>query len=455
MKNETIAAIATPRGQAGIGVIRVSGEDSISVVDRVFKSISGARLEETRGYSAHYGHVTHKGENIDEAVCMVYRAPRSYTGENVVEISCHGGLYTTRKVLEAVLENGAVPAAGGEFTKRAFLNNKMSLTEAESVMNIIEANGYQAAKAALASREGALDRKISSIILKLTDIAAHLDAWADYPEDDIAEVDEKTLGIELTGIVKEISHMLKNFEKGRIMREGINTAIVGRPNVGKSTLMNLLAGCEKSIVTKVPGTTRDIVEERVFIGDVVLNLSDTAGIRDTDDDIEKIGVDKTRRRIEESELVLAVFDTSAEFSSQDKQLTDILKGVPTIAVINKSDLEDKFDSTYLKANIDKVIKISAKSEDGIQNLEKAILETTRLSNFDPSQAMIFNRRQKTASQNAHNVLKEAIEALEDEQTLDAVTVLIEEALDFLLELSGKRVSDTVVENVFSQFCVGK
>lgn len=456
MNNETIAAVATARGIAGIGTIRISGDNAISTADKVFRCINGKSLSTAKGYTAHYGHVYNAQEEIDEAIALVFRSPLSYTGEDVVEISCHGGLYTTEQTLEAVLDNGARLADKGEFTKRAYLNGKLSLTQAESVIDIIKANGYQTAKAALASHEGKLDEQIGNICKKITTIAAHLNAWADYPEEEIEEISIQTLIKELVEIKDELKSMLDRFNYGKILREGISVAIVGKPNVGKSTLMNQLSGYEKSIVTKIPGTTRDVIEENVVLDDIVLKLSDTAGIHAASDEVEKIGVDKAYKQIKQSELVLAIFDTSENFKEEDKKIIDTLDKTKTIGIINKTDLNSLFeDNNYIEEHTAKVVKMSAKNGVGIDNLKEAISEVTKLNKLDPSENIFFNERQKEAAKKAYTSLIEAIEIISDGVTLDAVTVLIEDALSYLLELSGKRVSETVVENVFSQFCVGK
>ena len=282
----TIAAISTAQAPGGIGIIRISGNDAVAVAERVFRSARGKKLSDLPGYHALYGSVWTSGkdgapEKIDEAVALVFRAPASFTGEDVVELSCHGGLYLLRRALSAVLEAGASAAGPGEFTRRAFMNGKLGLTEAESVMELISAQGKQAARAALAGHDGALERRIAGIRQSLVNQAAHLSAWADYPEEEIPEVDTADLRESLVSARGEIETLLRQFEAGRAIREGVNTVIAGRPNVGKSTLMNLLAGCERSIVTQYAGTTRDIVEDTVILGDVLLHLADTAGIRDT------------------------------------------------------------------------------------------------------------------------------------------------------------------------------
>ncbi len=307
-QNTTIAAISTAQGEGGIGVIRISGERAIEIADAVFKNINGKKLADMKGYTAAYGSIQYENEKLDEAVALVFRAPHSYTGENVVELSCHGGIYITRQVLRAVLEAGAKPAEAGEFTKRAFLNGKLDLTEAEAVMDIISAKSRSAARSALSVKDGALRRKINSVKDELLSIAAHLSAWADYPEEDIAEVTDEMIFDSCDKAIAALSHLLDTYDIGQAVKQGIDTVIAGRPNVGKSTLMNLLSGYEKSIVTDIPGTTRDVVEDTVLVGNVLLRLSDTAGLRDTDDKVEKIGVDRAKKRLEQCGLLLAYRD---------------------------------------------------------------------------------------------------------------------------------------------------
>ena len=341
---KTIAAISTANGIGGLGVIRISGENAIETAEKIFVSVSGKKLSELKGYTAAYGKIYDGDELIDEAVVLVFRAPHSYTGEDVAEISCHGGLYVTKRVLRAVLKNGAVPAEAGEFTKRAFLNGKLGLTEAEAVMDIISAKGSQSAKAALSCMEGKLRQRIDSVRDTLINTAAHLSAWADYPEEDIPEVDTENLTSSLSVCRDELSALLKTYDTGRIMREGVETVIAGRPNVGKSTIMNLLSGCERSIVTNVPGTTRDVIEETVMLGEIPLRLSDTAGIRSTDDPVEKIGVERAKDRILKAGLVLAVFDSSRPLSDDDRELIELLSDAPSLAIINKTKLEKQIDT---------------------------------------------------------------------------------------------------------------
>lgn len=451
----TIAAISTAQGQGGIGVIRVSGGQAFTIVDKIFKSVSGKKIMDIKGYTALFGHIYNNEEVLDEAVVLKYVAPKSFTGENVVEISCHGGMYITKEVLNAVIMAGASLAEPGEFTKRAYLNGKMDLTEAESVMDIISAKSKSAARAALFVKDGALFKKSQQVKQLLLDKAAHLSAWADYPEEDIPEVSEDSIMEAIEESISILEKLLSTYDMGQVVKEGIDTVIAGRPNAGKSTLMNLLVGREKSIVTNIAGTTRDVVEDTVLVGNVMLKLSDTAGIRDTDNEIEKIGVQKTFDKINGAGLVIALFDNNEELNSEDIDLINKIKDMPCIAVINKIDLEDKVDKNYITDNIDNVVYISAKQQDNIDELKNMIEKIAGTEDFDPSAGIIANERQRNAIRNAVNSLYEAKESLAMGMTMDAITVSLQETIDYLLELTGEKAGEEIVDSVFHNFCVGK
>lgn len=451
----TIAAISTAQGQGGIGVIRVSGEQAFTIVDKIFKSVSGKKIMDIKGYTALFGHIYNNEEVLDEAVVLKYVAPKSFTGENVVEISCHGGMYITKEVLNAVIMAGASLAEPGEFTKRAYLNGKMDLTEAESVMDIISAKSKSAARAALFVKDGALFKKSQQVKQMLLDKAAHLSAWADYPEEDIPEVSEDSIMEAIEESISILEKLLSTYDMGQVVKEGIDTVIAGRPNAGKSTLMNLLVGREKSIVTNIAGTTRDVVEDTVLVGNVMLKLSDTAGIRDTDNEIEKIGVQKTFDKINGAGLVIALFDNNEALNSEDIDLINKIKDMPCIAVINKIDLEDKVDKKYITDNIENVVYISAKQQDNIDELKNMIEKIAGTEDFDPSAGIIANERQRNAIRNAVNSLYEAKESLAMGMTMDAITVSLQETIDYLLELTGEKAGEEIVDSVFHNFCVGK
>lgn len=453
--SSTITAISTANGAGGIGVIRISGENAFLITDKIFKNINGKKVVDMKGYTAAYGHIYNGNEKIDEVVITVFKAPHSYTGENVIEISCHGGLYVTKQVLRTVIANGAEPAKAGEFTQRAFLNGKMDLSEAEAVMDIISAKGKTEATVALACREGKISKEINKINNILVNSAAHLSAWADYPEEDIPEVNNENLKNDLLNAKKMINSLLENYDAGMIIKNGIDTIIVGKPNVGKSTLMNLLTGYEKSIVTDIPGTTRDIIEETVVLGDVTLNLSDTAGLRDTDNIVEKIGVERARNKINTSSLVLAVFDATQELNDEDVNLLKSISKLKSIAIINKTDEESIIDIDYIKSYVKNIVLISAKNGEGTDKLVDMIEHITGTADFNPSSATLATERQRDCAVKALSAIDEAINAIELGFTLDAITVSIEDAIQSILEITGERVSEVVVHNVFSKFCVGK
>lgn len=452
----TIAAISTAQGIGGIGVIRVSGDNAISIVDKIFKSVSGKKICDAKGYTAHYGHIINEfGEIVDEVIITLFRAPKSYTGEDVVEISCHGGLYITKSILRLVLAKGADPAGPGEFTKRAFLNGKIGLTQAEAVMDVIGAKNKQAAESATYAREGALNKRIMAVNELLVDLDSKLSVWVDYPDEELSEVSDESLSESLEKIKNQLNQLLKTYDIGKIIKDGVYTVIVGEPNVGKSTLMNLLSCCERSIVTNIPGTTRDVVEETVNIGDVTLRLADTAGIRDTDDEVEQIGVNKAIKYLNQADLILLVLDASKEISEDTRNLINQVKNKNVIAVVNKTDLNKKIDISEVRKSVPEIVEISAINATGVENLANAVCKVTSVSQLDPSEGILSTERQAISVKRALDFVEEAIKAIQSQVTLDAVTILIEEAIEELLILTGERVSDVVVNNIFKKFCVGK
>ncbi len=452
--NQTIAAISTPLGVGGIGIIRISGPGAFDVAGRVFRANNDKNIEKMQGYTSALGRVYDGDTPLDDAICSVFRGPKSYTGENVVELSCHGGIWILKRALRLVLENGALPANAGEFTKRAFLNGKLNLTQAEAVMDLISAQGSSAAKSALSARDGAISVKVKQAADLLIGQSAHLAAWSDFPDEDLEKLDITLLVGVIDTAEKSITTLLATFEAGKILREGIATVIVGKPNVGKSTLMNLLAGDERSIVTDVAGTTRDVIEDTVRLGDFVLRLADTAGIRDTIDPVEQAGVSRSRGKIQTAELILAVFDSSDEIDNDDMNLLKELEGKPCIAVINKIDLPKKLDISTIQQSIKCFVEISAKGGSGLSELEAAVTTLLGLSSIDTSSAIITNERQRLCLVKAQNSLKDAKTAIEANM-LDAATVCIDYAIDELLALTGERASERVVDEVFAKFCVGK
>ena len=447
--SQTIAAISTPPAPAGLGVIRLSGDEAVAVASRVFRpGRAGRDLAGLKGYTAAYGHVFDEEGDIDDCVALVFRAPHSYTGEDVVELSCHGGLYLLRRVLRAVLAAGARPAGAGEFTRRAFLNGKLDLTRAEAVMELIAADGRLSARTALAAREGNLYRRMETVKNELVGLSAHSSAYVDYPDEDIPALDEAALDGVLARAEESLSSLLATYDAGRVLREGVDTVIVGSPNVGKSTLMNWLAGCERSIVTPVAGTTRDVVEETVRLGDVVLRLSDTAGIRETNDAVESIGVQRARQRMEQAALVLAVFDGSRPLSEDDRALAEAAQGAAAIAIVSKADEEtlERFP---------RLVTLSAREGTGLEDLIREVAAVTGVERLDGAEPLLATERQRQCAQRCLEGVREARAALAGGMTLDAVSVSVDEAIAAVLELTGERATEAVVDEVFARFCVGK
>lgn len=450
-----IAAISTPLGTGGVGIIRISGKNATEIADRIFVSVNGKKLSSSKGYRAYFGRIFDGETAVDEVVCLVFRAPHSYTGEDVVEINCHGGVVLLKKILRLVLQNGAQAAAPGEFTKRSFLNGKLDLSEAESVMTLISAQGEQGANAAFNQLEGSLSRKIEKINSSLLSLAAHIAAWVDYPDDEIEELGNNELYSTIYNARLELCALLSNFDSGMAVTNGVEAAIVGKPNVGKSTLMNLLTGYDRSIVTEIEGTTRDVVEETVNLNGCILRISDTAGMRETGDIVEKLGVERSRKKLERAAIVFAVFDLSKPLSDEDKELIDECKDKNVIPIINKTDLEPRLDVDYIKNKLGSPLFISAKSGDGYNELCDRVAELMGTKNFDTTSAMLVNERQRICCQKASDALKDALEALNIGLTPDAIGVCIDDAIAALLELTGQKASEAIVDEVFKQFCVGK
>lgn len=451
----TVCAIATPPAVGGISVIRITGENAAEVAAKVFRPISGRNAAELEGYRAAYGNIYDGGERLDDGVLLMFRAPHSYTGEDTAEISCHGGIYVTRRVLSACVKAGAQPAGPGEFTKRALLNGKLSLTQAEAVADIISAQGGQLLSCANGQREGALYRRMEACAEKIMEISTQISAWIDYPDDDTPVVTQEWLTERLTAVHEMFRELLDGYDTGRMLREGIACAIVGKPNAGKSTLMNSLAGQQRSIVSDIEGTTRDIVEETVSLGDIVLRIADCAGIRETDDPVERIGVEIMLKRLEDSDIVLAVFDGSRELSDEDRRLLKLLSGRNTVAVVNKSDLPQRLDCAEIEKSLGSVIRLSAKRDDTAALLESTVAQRLDLARLDPDAGFIANERQRDCIIRASQAVEQALYGAHSGVTPDAVGVMLEQALDAVYELSGKRAGDEVIDEVFKRFCVGK
>lgn len=452
----TVAAISTPLSASGLGVVRISGEDAVAVGEKMFRPFKdGRELRSLGGYSCAYGRVFDAEGDIDEVVATVFIAPKSYTGENTVEFSCHGSPALLKRVLRAALGAGAALAGPGEFTKRAFLNGKLTLTQAEAVMDLVSAKSAGAGRAALAMRDGALYKKIRELTGELTALQSHFAAWSDYPEEDVEELSNEHIRSVLKNARAVLKRLTDTYDAGRMIREGAVTVIAGKPNVGKSTLMNLLSGRDRSIVTEIAGTTRDVVEEFVLLEDIPMRLLDTAGLRETGDRVEKIGVDMANAEIDRCDLVLAVFDSGAPLDSDDLRLIEKLRGRPAVAVINKSDLETRADLGVIRSGFEHTVLISAARGEGVEELREALSEVLKTADLDPAEPVMANERQLDCALRAMRAVDDALDALDLGMTLDAVGVCAETALDCLYELTGERAGDAVIEQVFSRFCVGK
>lgn len=452
----TIVALATPPGAGGIAVVRLSGPESYRVTGQVFRPMNPEKkVSEAKGYTALFGHFIARGETLDEGVALFFRAPRSYTGEDVVELSCHGGMVIAQELITACIAAGAEPAGPGEYTKRAFLNGRMSLTQAEAVMDLIGAAGRQGAALAESALSGALARQIEEYKNQLVALAGHLAAWVDFPEEDVPELEEDALRGTLEQVCTGVRGLIGSYGGGAVLRQGVDAAIVGSPNVGKSTLMNLLAGFDRAIVTPIAGTTRDVVEQAVMLGGVRVNLFDTAGLRETGDVVEAEGIRRSRRKLEEAGLVLAVFDGSTPATEEDKELAQLCAGRPAIALVNKNDLEQQFDEGILEGRFFRVLRIAAGQGGGMPELEQAVRELLGVANLDPGAPCLVSQRQLAAAVSARDALQEGMQTLDGGFGLDAVSVCVDDALAALCRLTGEDASESVIEEVFSKFCVGK
>lgn len=453
----TIAAIATPQAAGGIGIVRISGEDALKIAEKCFTAVSGKKPTEMKGYTCAYGtYGEESGKELDNGILTVFRAPHSYTGEDVAELSCHGGIYVTKRLLELVLEAGATLAEPGEFTRRAFLSGKMTLTQAEAVMDVIGASGKRELEYAHAQQKGALYHSVRTLSEAIVRCLGDLAAWADYPEEeDIPAATPESLQRALKPIQEKLEQILDTYEYGRILQSGVSAVIVGKPNVGKSTLFNLLTGSQRSIVTEIAGTTRDVVEEQIRLGDVTLRLSDTAGLRETADVIEQMGVQLAQERLQQADLILAVFDSTRSLDQDDFRMLEQLPEKPVLAIVNKSDQPTGLDLRRLSGEFDRVIFMSAREGEGLEQLRQAVEEMFYQAKVTPELGIVANARQKQCLETAKTQITLALQALEAGELLDGVTVLLEEAADALLTLNGERVSDAVVNDVFSRFCVGK
>ena len=449
---ETIAAISTPPGVGGIGIIRISGDNALNVVKRIFKA---KNKSEIKPFTIRFGYVVDENQNaLDQVLVSYFKSPKSYTGEDVIEINCHGGNVSTREILELVLKNGARLAEPGEFTKRAFLNGKLDLTQAEAVIELINSKSDKESKASYKQLEGLLGAKIKEIKQGIIDLLVDIEANIDYPEYDIEEVRRERIYNVLSTNVSKLETLEKSFESGKILRDGVSTVIIGKPNVGKSSLLNRLVKEDRAIVTEIAGTTRDTIEEYITIRGIPLKLVDTAGIHETDDIVESIGVNKSKKAIDESELVLLMLDATRELSKEDEELLEATKNKNRIILINKIDADKKINKDMFKS--DKVIEMSTKTLAGIEELEETIEEMFNISELNiENEIVITNVRHKNLIHKAAEEIKNAIVSIENGLPIDMLSIDLQEALQNLGEITGESISEEVVKGIFAKFCVGK
>jgi tRNA modification GTPase len=458
MMKDTIAAISTPMGEGGIAVIRLSGDMSLAVAETVFQSKT--KLSEVPTHTVHYGHIVDPAskERVEEALVTVMRAPRSFTMEDVVEVSCHGGLVSVRKVLELLLQSGARLAEPGEFTKRAFLNGRIDLTQAEAVIDLIRSKSDRAFKVALKQVEGSLSKRIKALRYKLVELMAHIEVNIDYPEHDVEELTSAHIQTNTRDAIVEIESLLRSASQGKILREGIVTAIVGRPNVGKSSLLNALAQENKAIVTDIPGTTRDVIEEFVTVNGIPLKLLDTAGIRETSDVVEQIGVSRSRGALEDADMVLLVLNAAEPLHEDDYKLLEELKNKQTIVVVNKTDLPMQLDLNIIRNAIpeERLVLLSVQEQVGLDQLEKAISALFFTGEVESGDiTYVSNVRHIHLLKQALGSLEEALHAAEMMVPIDMIQIDIRNAWEQLGEIIGDAVGESLIDQIFSQFCLGK
>jgi len=455
---DTIAAIATASGNSGIGIIRVSGDEAIEIVDKIFKSVnSDKKLVNVKSHTINYGHIVDNDKVIDEVLVSVMNGPHSYTGEDVVEINCHGGMIVIRKILEIVLKNGARTAEPGEFTKRAFLNGRMDLSQAEAVMDVINAKNEFALSSSIEQLNGRVSEKIKSLREKIIYNIAFIESALDDPEHISIDGYSEKLSKILEEVNGELSRLINNFDNGRIVKEGVKTVILGKPNAGKSSLLNLLLGEERAIVTDIEGTTRDTLEESINLNGVFLNLIDTAGIRDSEDVVEQIGVNKAKELAEKSDLVIFVADASKELDENDKEIINLIKDKQVIVLLNKSDLGTIINKKNISEFDNKpVITFSAKTGDGLDELENKIRDLFYEGKVKYNDELyITNARQKESLINAKNSIEEVIKSVENDMPEDFYSIDLMDAYTYLGQIIGESVEDDLVNEIFSKFCMGK
>lgn len=452
---DTIAAISTPKGEGGIGIIRISGDKSFEILDKIFNTKNPNR--DLGFYKFNYGFIHDNGKIVDEVMAVRMKAPKTYTCEDVVEINCHGGHLISEKVLELVLKNGARHAEQGEFTKRAFMNGRIDLSQAEAVMDIIQGKTEKSISLSLEQLRGDLRDKIGNFKKALLDVTAHVNVVLDYPEEGIDDPLPSNLRENLENVYTEADRLISSYDKGKKIKEGIKTVIAGKPNVGKSTLLNSLLKEERAIVTHIPGTTRDVIEEIINIKGIPLVLTDTAGIRKTEDIVENIGVEKSKKFIENADLVLLVLDASRELESEDREVIQEIQNnnKKTIVLLNKIDLERKIELDEF--GLENILEISAKDNIGIEDMEERIYSYIVEEKVEDSseKLIITNIRHKTALEKTKDAIRNIFETIDAGMPMDLISVDLKEALDSLSEITGEISSEDILDHVFGNFCVGK
>ena len=457
IKKDTIAAISTGMTNSGIGIVRISGEEALQVIDKIY---SGKEpLSQAQDHTIHYGYIKDETETIDEVLVTIMRAPRTFTGEDTVEINCHGGIFVVKKILETVLKYGARPAEPGEFTKRAFLNGKMDLSQAEAVIDVIQSQNEYALKSSISQLKGSIKQKIEKIRAEILYHTAFIETALDDPEHISVDGYGETLRSVAERLSEQLRELIASSENGRIIKEGIQTVILGKPNAGKSSLLNVLSGRERAIVTDIEGTTRDVLEEQIQIRGLSLNIIDTAGIRETEDVIEKIGVDRAKEYAEAADLIIYVADASRNLDENDREIIRLIQGKKAIVLLNKSDLNTVLDRgelhSYFGTEIP-ILEISAKEEQGIQELEETLTEMFLGGEIAfNDEIYITNIRQKVALQDAEKSLKKVIDSIDNQMPEDFYSIDLIDAYEALGSITGETIGEDLVNEIFSKFCMGK